>query len=140
MSNRKGFTLIELMLVIIILGTLATVVFPRFVGRAKKAKIVAAKADINNSLAAALDMYEMDNGFFPSSDQGLDALRREPTASPKPKEWDGPYIKKTPQDPWGNPYAYISPGTRNKDYDLYSYGPDGADGSDDDITNWEEDE
>ena len=138
-KNRcSGFTLIELMLVIIILGVLGAVVFPRFVGRAKEAKIAAANTDINSSLAVALDLYEMDNGFYPATDQGLNALKEEPTSSPTPQNWKGPYIKKSPLDPWGNPYIYVSPGIHNSDYDLYSLGPDGAEGGGDDIVNWEE--
>jgi general secretion pathway protein G len=135
---KKGFTLIELMLVIIIITTLAAIVFPRFVGRAQQARIAAAKADISNNLAVALDFYEMDNGFYPSTEQGLEALREKPTSAPTPQNWKGPYIKKKPVDPWGNPYVYVSPGIHNEDYDLYSLGPDGIEGGDDDITNWQE--
>ncbi len=137
-NKYRGFTLIELMLVIIILGVLGAVVFPRFVGRAQEARIAVAKADINNSLALALDLYEMDNSFFPTTEQGLESLRKEPAGSSTSQNWKGPYIKKKPVDPWGNPYVYTCPGINNDDYDLYSLGSDGAEGGGDDITNWEE--
>ncbi|MFH1857131.1 MAG: type II secretion system major pseudopilin GspG [Candidatus Omnitrophota bacterium] len=137
-KNNRGFTLIELMLVVIIIGVLGAVVIPRFVGRAKEAKIAAAKAAVNNNLAVALDLYEMDNGFYPGTDQGIEALKTKPSSSPAPQNWRGPYIKKKTIDPWGNLYIYVSPGIHNDDYDLYSYGPDGADGGGDDVTNWEE--
>lgn len=137
-SLKKGFTLIELMLVIIIITALAAVVFPRFVGRAQQARMAAAKADINSNMAVALDLYEMDNGFYPTTEQGLEALREKPASSPMPQNWRGPYIKKKPNDPWGNPYVYVSPGMHNEDYDLYSLGPDGVEGGGDDVTNWEE--
>lgn len=137
-KNERGFTLIELMLVVIIITTLAAIVFPRFVGRAKEAKIAAARAAINNNLAVALDLYEMDNSFYPATEQGLNALRDEPSSSPVPQNWKGPYIKRKSVDPWGNSYVYVCPGIQNEDYDLYSYGPDGVEGGGDDITNWEE--
>lgn len=137
-NKYSGFTLIELMLVVIILGVLGAVVFPRLVGRAKEAKIAAANTDINSSLAIALDLYEMDNGFYPTTEQGLEALREEPASSPIPQNWKGPYVKKKPLDPWRNPYVYVSPGVHNNDYDLYSLGSDGAEGGSDDIVNWEE--
>lgn len=136
--NRKGFTLIELMLVVVIIGILGTVVIPRFVGRAKEAQIAAAKTAINSNLAVALDLYEMDNGFYPSTEQGIEALLDKSSSSPVPQNWKGPYIKKRPVDPWGNKYIYTSPGIHNEDYDLYSFGHDGAEGGGDDITNWEE--
>ncbi len=137
-SLKKGFTLIELMLVIIIITALAAVVFPRFVGRAQQARVAAATTDINSNIAVALDLYEMDNGFYPATEQGLEALREKSASSPVPQNWRGPYIKKKPIDPWGNPYIYISPGMHNEDYDLYSLGPDGVESGGDDITNWEE--
>lgn len=133
---QGGFTLIELMLVIVIIATLAAVVFPRFVGRAQQARVAAAKADINSNLALALDLYEMDNGFYPTTEQGLEALLRKPASSPIPQNWQGPYIKRKAIDPWGNTYMYVSPGIHNEDYDLYSLGSDGSEGGVDDITNW----
>lgn len=135
---KRGFTLIELMLVVIIIGVLVSMVVPRLTGRTQQAREAAAKADIEANIALALDLYEVDNGLYPTTDQGLEALRTKPSSDPAPTNWNGPYLKKKPQDPWGNPYHYVCPGTHNsEDYDLSSYGPDGTEGSDD-ITNWEE--
>ena len=133
--RRQGFTLIEIMLVVIILATLAAMVVPRLTGRSEKAKVAVAKADIESHLATALKLYELDNGNFPSSSQGLQALLAKPTASPVPENWNGPYIDKDPVDPWGRPYVYVSPGNHNLDYDLSSKGKDEKKGEDD-IVNW----
>ena len=134
-----GFTLIELMLVVMIIATLAALVVPKFTGRAEQAKSAAARTDIMVNIPTALDLYELDNGFFPSTEQGLDALRIQPSSSPVPAKWNGPYIKKKPIDPWGNPYHYVSPGTHNRNsYDLYSFGKDNAEGGKDDVNNWDE--
>jgi len=136
--KRNGFTLIELMLVVVIIATLAALVVPRFTGRVDQAKISAAKADILANLSTALDLYYMDNGFYPTTEQGLSALRVQPASSPVPSSWNGPYIKRNPVDPWGNPYNYISPGIRNtSEYDLFSYGRNGIEGGGDDVVNWE---
>jgi general secretion pathway protein G len=138
LRNERGFTLVELMLVVVILGTLAAMIVPRFAGRSEEAKKGAAKADIEANLANALDMYELDNGQFPTTEQGLAALTQAPSSQPAPKNWKGPYIKRGKfQDPWGNAYQYRFPGTHSKDYDLYSWGPNGAEGGGDDVTNWE---
>ena len=139
-KRQKGFTLIELMLVIIIIGVLVAMVVPRFAGRSEQARCAAARADIEANVAIALDLYELDNGCYPSTDQRLDALVRKPESEPIPQNWKGPYLKKkVPLDPWGNPYLYISPGIHNADdYDLFSYGPDGVEGGGDDIVNWSE--
>ena len=134
-STRAGFTLIELMLVVIIIGVLAAMVVPRLVGRSEQARVAAARADIESNLSIALDLYELDNGTYPPS---LDALVHE--SSPAPPNWNGPYIKKMPKDPWGEEYKYKFPGEHNKgSYDLWSYGRDKVQGGGDDIANWEED-
>ncbi|NQT95823.1 MAG: type II secretion system major pseudopilin GspG [Candidatus Omnitrophica bacterium] len=136
---RRAFTLIELMLVVIIISVLAAMVVPNLVGRSQEARVAAASGGIEN-LSVALGLYELDNGMFPSSEQGLRALKVKPSSSPTPPNWKRPYIKKIPKDPWGNPYTYASPGVHNtQDYDLSSFGPDGIE-SDDDITNWETEE
>lgn len=131
--QRKGFTLIELLLVVIIITVLAAMVMPRLVGRSEQARISAAKADINANIALALDLFEMDNGRFPTTEEGLAALRSNPGSL---STWKGPYLKKDPKDPWGKAYLYKTPGTHNSDYDLSSAGPNGTEGDDDDIGNW----
>ncbi len=137
--TRRGFTLIELMLVIMIIATLAALVVPKFTGRAEQAKVTAAQSDIQVNIPTPLDLYELDNGFYPSTEQGLAALREQPSTAPVPAKWSGPYLKRKPLDPWGNAYHYQSPGSHNPNsYDLFSYGKDGAEGGKDDITNWDE--
>ncbi|MCX7926578.1 MAG: type II secretion system major pseudopilin GspG [Candidatus Omnitrophica bacterium] len=139
MKKYGGFTLIELMLVVMIIATLAALVVPKFTGRAEQAKVAAARADIMVNIPTALDLYELDNGFYPTTEQGLEALLAPPVSAPVPPKWRGPYIKKKPVDPWGNPYHYEFPGRHNRNgYDLYSFGKDGVEGGKDDITNWEE--
>lgn len=130
MNNRKGFTLVELMLVVIIIGILVAMVMPRMAGRTEQARVAAARADIDANLSTALDMYEADNGKYPDS---LDSLFENKESAP---HWKGPYLKKRPLDPWGNAYIYKFPGTHG-DYDLYSGGKDGAEGGGDDVTSWE---
>jgi len=131
---RQGFTLIELMLVVIIIGVLVAMVVPRMSGRSEEARIAVAKADVDLNLATALKLYEMDNGAFPSSSEGLNALLTAPSTA---KNWKGPYIEKIPLDPWGKDYQYKSPGThRTYDYDLYSLGRDGVESADD-VFNWQ---
>ncbi|MBN2097658.1 MAG: type II secretion system major pseudopilin GspG [Candidatus Omnitrophica bacterium] len=125
---RKGFTLIELMLVVIIIGVLVGMVMPRLAGRSQEARIAAAQADIFSNIATALDLFELDNGKYP---EGLDDLAK------KTENGKGPYLKRQPIDPWKNPYNYKAPGTHNNDYDLYSSGPDGQKGNSDDITSWQ---
>ncbi len=137
--DKKGFTFIEIMTVVIILGILVAIVAPRFFGRADQARITAAKADIETNLSTALEMYQLDNRHFPSTDQGLRALMDKPSGAPDTPNWNGPYLKrkKLPKDPWGKDYVYVSPGVHNtKEYDLSSLGPDGVESADD-ITNWE---
>ncbi|MEE8359415.1 MAG: type II secretion system major pseudopilin GspG [Candidatus Omnitrophota bacterium] len=134
MCSKKGFTLIELMLVVIIIGVLSAMVVPRLMGRSEQARTAAAIADIESNISVALDLYELDNGAYPPE---LNALMREP--SPDPPNWNGPYLKKKPKDPWGEEYQYKFPGEHNKgSYDLWSYGKDMVAGGEDDVTNWEE--
>jgi general secretion pathway protein G len=135
LRDHRGFTLIELMLVIIIIGVLVAMVAPRLAGRSQQAKEAAARADINAHLSAALDLFEMHTGRYPTSSEGLAALRTAPAGA---SDWKGPYLKRSvPLDPWGKPYVYRAPGQHNRDdYDLLSVGPDGVEGTADDITNW----
>lgn len=132
--RRRGFTMVELLLVLVILATLAAVVVPKFTGRTLQAKITAAATEIA-SIEVALDAFEIDNGFYPEGADGLRLLVDRPTDAP---QWRGPYLKKAvAADPWGRPYVYACPGRHNESgYDLSSMGPDGQVGGDDDITNW----
>ena len=136
MRNSSGFTLVELLVVMIIIGLLAALVGPRFIRQEEKAKIRAAKAQIE-LLGTALDTFRLDVGRYPGSDEGLEALRTKPGGL---ERWDGPYLKKDlPLDPWGKAYAYRSPGEHGP-YDIVSYGADGASGGEGDnrdITSWE---
>ena len=139
--NEAGFTLIELMVVIIILGLLAAIVMPRIVGETDKARYGAAQAQMR-ILEDALKRYKLDNGLFPSTEQGLESLVRRPTSGVLPRGWpEGGYLDKQeiPRDPWGNVYIYISPGQYSPDYDMKSFGAngvEGGDGYDADIESW----
>ncbi len=140
-SRSDGFTLIELMVVIVILGILAGFIVPRLMGRPEEAKKVKARMQIE-SLETALKLYKLDNGFYPTTEQGLQALVEKPESAPVPKNWrKGGYIEKgkIPKDPWGNDFVYLSPGAHG-DYDIISYGADGVPGGEDnnkDINSWE---
>ena len=133
-GREAGFTLVEMLLVLVILATLAAIVVPKFAGRSEQAKITAAQAQIAN-FEIVLDAFEVDNGFYPKGRDGLQALIVQPNEA---KNWRGPYLKQEiPLDPWGNEYVYEYPGKHNiNGYDLYSMGPDGRAGNEDDITNW----
>ena len=133
-NRRSAFTLVEMLLVLFILATLAAIVIPKMAGRSQQAKITAAKSQIN-SIEMALDSFEVDNGYYPKTG-ALNDLIDQPPNTP---DWKGPYlVKGIPVDPWGNPYSYEYPGKHNASgYDLMSMGPDGRAGTDDDITNWD---
>jgi general secretion pathway protein G len=129
--GRRAFTLIELVVVIIVLGLLAGIVAPQIFGRVSEAKSVAARSQLE-LFGVALDSYRLDNGAYPSTEQGLAALRDKPARDPLPANWRGPYLRKEiPLDPWQRPYVYRSPGERNKGgFDLMTYGRDGKPGGD----------
>lgn len=129
--SASGFTLIEIMVVMVILGLLVAVVAPNIMGRSDQAKVTIAKTQMSN-IANALDLYRLDNSKYPSTQQGLEALVRRPSGYPEPRNWnpDG-YLKNIPEDPWGNQYQYISPGSTGS-YDLYSFGADGREGGTED--------
>ncbi|MBN1333361.1 MAG: type II secretion system major pseudopilin GspG [Synergistales bacterium] len=138
-GRKRGFTLVEILVVVVILGLLATLVVPRVVGRGEEAKRTAALVQIRE-IEQALDLFKLDNGFYPTTEQSLQALIEKPSISPEPRRFreDG-YMKKIPQDPWGGDYIYRSPGDHDE-YDLFSPGPDGEEGGEGknaDITSWE---
>ena len=136
--RARGFTLIEIMVVIVIIGLLAAVIVPTVMGKVDDARVAKAKADIQ-SLEAALSMYYLDNSKYPTSEQGITALTEQPT-DPSITHWrPGGYLERISKDPWGNPYLYTFPGTHGKQYDLYTLGADGQPGGDGinaDIGNW----
>lgn len=134
LQSEKGFTLIEVLLVMVILTVLAAVVVPKFTKRSEQARITAARTDIAN-LEVALDAFEIDNGHYPSKSEGIKALVENRSNA---TSWKGPYLKRgVPTDPWGKLYIYTQPGRHNTyGYDLFSFGPDEKEGGDDDIDNW----
>jgi len=140
-TNNQGFTLIEIMVVLVILGILAGLIVPRIIGRPDEARRMKAKIQIQ-SLETALQLYKLDTGDYPSTEQGLQALVEPPATGELAKSWrEGGYLEKgkVPLDPWGNDYIYLSPGTRG-DLDIISYGADGTgggDGKNEDINNWD---
>lgn len=137
LRRRMGFTLIELMVVLVIIGVLAALIVPNVLDRADDARVTAARTDVSN-LMQALKMYRLDNQRYPTSEQGLRALVAKPTTSPVPPNWR-PYLEKLPSDPWNQPYQYLNPGVHGE-VDVLSFGADGkagGDGRDADIGSWQ---
>jgi general secretion pathway protein G len=139
--HRSGFTLIELLVVIAIIAALAALVAPNVFQQLGRSKVATAASQIA-LLSAALDTYRLDNDFYPTTEQGLESLRREPLSVPRPRNWNGPYLRKAvPLDPWGRPYVYLSPGENNPEsFDLLSFGRDGkpgGTGEDAEIRSWD---
>jgi general secretion pathway protein G len=135
-ARQQGFTLIELMVVVVILAILAAIAMPMLMDRPDEARLVKAKQDIS-ALSSALNLYKLDNYRYPTTDQGLEALVSKPTAEPVPQNWK-PYMERLPLDPWGKPYWYLSPGEHGT-FDVFSYGADGLEGGegiDATIGNW----
>ena len=138
MKKNSGFTLIEVMIVVVILGILAAVVIPKILDRPDQARVAAAKADIA-VIMQQLKLYRLDNTFYPTTDQGLQALTVKPTGNPMPANWkQGGYLERLPNDPWGRPYQYLNPGI-NGEIDVFSLGADGqrgGEGANADIGSW----
>ena len=138
-STQRGFTLIEIMVVVVIIGVLGAIVVPQFMSRPDQAKVTAARTDIQ-AISTALEMYRLDTFNYPSTQQGLEALATRPAGPPVAKNWNPQgYLKNMPLDPWGTPYQYLNPGTHSAGYDLFSLGSDGVAGGEGygaDIGNW----
>ena len=136
--KQRGFTLLEILVVVVILGILASLVLPNFLGRTDQARTIAARHDIQ-TLVGVLKLYKLDNGFFPSTAQGLQALVTKPDSDPVPRNWKQPYIEQLPKDPWDRPYQYLNPGVHGA-IDVFTLGADGESGGEDsneDIGNWD---
>ncbi|MBN8728579.1 MAG: type II secretion system major pseudopilin GspG [Xanthomonadales bacterium] len=134
----RGFTLIEILVVVVILGILAAIVVPRVLERPGEARVTRAKQDIQN-IVTALSLYKLDNYVYPGTEQGLEALVAKPSGQPEAPNWKGPYLDRVPKDPWSRPYLYQHPG-QHGDIDVYSYGADGRPGGDGeaaDVGNWQ---
>ncbi len=137
LRRARGFTLIEIMVVLVIIGVLAALIVPNVLDRADDARVTAARTDINN-LMQTLKLYKLDNQRYPTSEQGLEALLRKPSTSPVPPNWK-PYVEKLPADPWGRPYQYLNPGVKGE-IDVFSYGADGqpgGEGKNADLGSWQ---
>jgi len=136
--RQRGFTLLEVMVVVVILGILAALVVPKIISRPDEARVIAAKQDIA-SLMQALKLYRLDNQRYPTTEQGLQALLAKPATAPIPLNWKpGGYVERLPKDPFGSPYQYLNPGVRGE-IDVFSYGADaapGGEGNDADIGSW----
>ena len=136
--RNRGFTLIEIMVVVVILGILAAIVVPKVINKPDQARIVRAQQDVK-SIESALDLYRLDNGVYPTTDQGLDALVHKPNTTPIPQNWHQ-YLREAPIDAWGTPYHYLNPGVHNPDgVDIFTYGPTGqpdGKGEKAEIGNW----
>ena len=140
-KRQSGFTLIEVMVVVVILGILASIIIPKIMDKPDEARVVKAKQDIR-ALESALEIYRLDNYVYPTTDQGLDALVQKPSSTPLPPHWKQ-YLDRLPMDPWGHPYQYLNPGSHGSAVDIWSYGADGQPGGDGinaDIGNWNLDE
>lgn len=136
--RARGFTLLEVLMVIVILGVLAAVIVPNFISTGDKARKDLAREQVTSGLATQLELFRTHTGRYPTTEEGLAALLTKPDDETIAEKWGGPYVKKTPKDPWGHELIYRAPGEYNADgFDLSSAGPDGVPGNDDDVTNWE---
>ena len=137
--RQRGFTLVEIMVVVVIIGILGMLVVPKLLGRTGEARVTAAKTDIA-TLMQALKLYKLDNQRYPTTEQGLQSLTTKPTSGPAANGWkDGGYVEKLPKDPWGNAYQYLSPGLHGE-IDVFSFGADGqsgGEGEDADVGSWQ---